>query len=188
MKLATVDGHELSLALQQMAQAPRSLLGSAFWLFDEALTVQWTSYLQAIDGRIEASLAGLIRVPGEAMKQLGAIVALEGEAQVAWDEERQRLRVGVHSLPAEMAASAPAFSLALDAEEGDLLRELLGRGRQEVDEAGYHKEAETVLEKWEESLRVAWEALAWTGISEDSTRAQLAQTVRCDSSSPSTES
>ncbi len=180
MRLATVDGHELSLALREMSQAPRTLLGSAFWCFDEELTIHWTSYRQAVDARIEASLVGPVRVSGETMKQLGVIVALEGETHVVWDDERQRLRVGVHSLRAEMVDSAPGFTLALDAGEGELLKELLGRGRRQVDEAGYHQEAEAVVQRWEESLRAAWEVLAWTGVSRDAVRAHLEEALRCN--------
>ena len=180
MKLATADGRALTLFLRQITKAPRNLLGAAFWSFGEELIVRWTSYEQPVEAHVETPVGGPIMVPGKAMNQLGAIVDLEGETQIGWDAERGRLRVGIHSLPATMMDSEPTFSLAVDAEEKDLLKEMTKRSYDEVEGAGHIKEMNEALERWSSSIQAASEALAWTGMTREAIEVIIAEAIRSD--------
>ncbi|MFH1532058.1 MAG: hypothetical protein ABIK09_15135 [Pseudomonadota bacterium] len=156
----------MSAALQQMASAPRTLTGSAFWKFgDDQLVIRWTSYEQAIDVRDGSPLEGAIKVPGRFMDQLGAVVDLTGDTEIRWLAERDRLRVGRHLIPASFAEEGPIDLLPLDAQERDLLKQILRRGMERVSLAGYEEEAGEAEARWDKSLKAASSALEWTGLS-----------------------
>lgn len=181
MRLATLHGETLTAALREMASAPRTLTGSAFWSFGEdRLVLSWTSYEQTIDVRGGAPLEGAIRVPGRLMNQLGAVVDLKGDTEIQWLAERDRLRVGSHLVPASHVGEGPEFSLPLDARERDLLKELLRRGMECVSLAGYEEEAGAVEARWDKSLTAAASVLGWTGLSRRVLEAVVAEVMTND--------
>ncbi len=171
MKLATIDGAQITTTLGRMARAPRRMLGSAFWSFREELVLSWTTYEEPLDAHVIATLPTPLMVPGDVMAQLGMGIALEGPVDLAWDPDAARLVVGPHRLPA--TPSEPPFQLPLDARPRDLLPHLLVRP-ETLPPAGYAAEAEDLQRRWDASLAAAAEALAWTGI----TRSALEALVR----------
>ncbi|MFH1529894.1 MAG: hypothetical protein ABIK09_04060 [Pseudomonadota bacterium] len=176
MKLATVDGSMLTVILVQMAQAPRRLLGSAFWCFGEEIVIRWTSYEQPLAGEVESALPSPLMVPGDVMAQLGAGINLEGAVDIEWEPERARLRIGPYRLPA-IPSPEPPFVLPLDAGPRDLLRRLLLSSREAVTAAGYGVEAEEVDVRWRKGLAAATEDLAWTGLTRQDLEAALSEVL-----------
>jgi len=181
MRLATADGETLTTALRQMSAAPRKLSGSAFWYFNrDQLVIKWTSYEQPVDIRDGTPLAGAIVVLGRAMNQLGAMMDLKGEIEIHWDRDRDRLRIGIHSVPASHMQRRPPFELPLDAREKDLLKQRLRWGQEQVSLAGYAEEIDEVEARWEKSIETAATSLAWTGLSKEKLRAVLSEVLGND--------
>lgn len=165
MHFATVDGEELTGVLRSVSQTRRRLRGSAFWSFGEELAIKWTSWEQAIATRIERPFPHVLVVSGEIMQKVAAALSFKGPTALAWDEERQHLHLGKHSLPATIAAKPPAVILPLDAGDGELLREMLRHGGEAAKASGYGEEVGKVDDRWRKSISAAAAALSWTGLS-----------------------
>jgi len=110
-------------------------------------------------------MEGSVRVSGRVMNQLGALADLKGEVEIQWHEDRNRLRIGIHSVPGTHVNTEPKFSLPLDARERDLLKQMLRWGSEQTVEAGYQEEVGEVEVRWKKSLKTAASALEWTGLS-----------------------
>ncbi len=164
MRLAIIDGSVLTAVLRRMHQAPRGLLGSAFWRFGDELVLSWTTYEEPVPAQVEPDPPGPLMVPGDAMAQLAAGIDLVGEVVIDYDPSRDRLRIGPHALPATPAAPTLPFTLPLDARPRDLLQRVLTEAPEALAAAGYESESEDLSARWSSSLDAAAEALEWTGL------------------------
>ncbi len=178
MKLATIDGPALTDILRRMGHAPRQLLGSAFWRFEDDLIVSWTTYEEPVSARVEPDPPGPLMVPGDAMAQLAKGIDLTGDVVIEYDVAQARLRVGPHSLPATPAASELPFSLPLDARPRELLQRVLTHAPEALAAAGYEAEAEALGARWASSLDDVAEALDWTGLTRSDIEAALVEVLR----------
>jgi hypothetical protein len=164
MHLATVDGGRLTEALRRMGGIRGGKLGTAHWTFQGKLVIDWAGMREELEADIHETLDGALAVQADAMKHITTILNYKGPTKIRWADDR--LVVGMDRIPAELVAEPRSFDLPVDGNPRDLLRAMLRRPREELEQAGFAVECNEVEDKWRKSIRTAAKALAWTGIDE----------------------
>ena len=96
------------------------------------------------------------------------------ELRIAWDGER--VCFGSLSLPAQRVAALPSMRLPIGADDQALLRAMMRQSSEDARRAGYP--ADRVIERWNDSLDAAAEAMAWTGIEPSRLRELLTEELK----------
>jgi hypothetical protein len=163
--MATVDGKSLTKALRKMKRVRGRKMGSAFWSFGDNMEIAWSGMQFAVEGEVFYQLPHDIMVSARFMRHSGDRLTYEGPTDICW--EKGDLCIGFDRVPAEEAPTSRPFALLVDANEGDLLREVLGRSTEAAVQSGYGEELEPLEEKLGRTMGQAAKALAWTGMSEE---------------------
>jgi hypothetical protein len=176
MHLATVDGGRLTEALRRMGGIRGGKLGTAHWTFQGKLVIDWAGMREELEADIHETLDGALAVQADAMKHITTILNYKGPTKIRWADDR--LVVGMDRIPAELVAEPRSFDLPVDGNPRDLLRAMLRRPREELEQAGFAVECNEVEDKWRKSIRTAAKALAWTGIDEATVEGLVGQVLR----------